>query len=100
MLENMHCSEAFSLLMQDKYNLFSGMSVATRREVREVILKCVLATDMSEHFKLIGQLQKTLESKRLANTTFTANQTDDRYLLLEAALHSADIGQCLTKALI
>lgn len=51
-LESMHLSESFVLMNSDGglYNPFYSMPAAQTRPIREVIIHCVIGTDISYHF--------------------------------------------------
>ncbi|XP_055676666.1 high affinity cGMP-specific 3',5'-cyclic phosphodiesterase 9A [Lutzomyia longipalpis] len=48
-LENHHCSIAFRLLEHPDCNIFKNLSKDTFKEIREGIIRCILATDMARH---------------------------------------------------
>jgi len=55
------------------------------KEIRETVIKCVLATDFAKHFNLLNQFN----AKK--TTGFDYNELEDRRLLLQVALKCADI---------
>nr|XP_018913128.1 PREDICTED: uncharacterized protein LOC109041287 [Bemisia tabaci] len=59
-LENHHCSMAFRILDLPSCNIFSSMTKEVYRTVREGIIRCILATDMSRHNEI---LQKFVEAQ-------------------------------------
>ena len=56
-LENHHVSAAFQLMSQPEYNIFENCSFETYKEIRETVIKSVLATDFSKHFDILGQFK-------------------------------------------
>jgi len=58
-LERHHCALGFRI-MRDT-GLFSELPVPTRKAVRERIIGMVLATDFSEHVKIMNTFKRTLE---------------------------------------
>ncbi|GBG27136.1 cAMP-specific 3',5'-cyclic phosphodiesterase [Hondaea fermentalgiana] len=57
-LENFHASKTFQILQKDACNIFAEMpGREARQEVRETIVKAILSTDISKHFKLIDDLK-------------------------------------------
>lgn len=85
-LESYHCATAFSLIYEDQYNIFSGLTDVQRREIRESIVSMVIATDMAQHFDLLGKFKSTL-----AGNGFDPKERKDRLLLLEIAIKCSDI---------
>lgn len=85
-LENYHCATAFRLMYEEQNNIFSGLSEAQRKEVRESIVTMVLATDMAQHFDLLGKFKS-----KLAGNGFDPKDRKDRLLLLQIAIKCADI---------
>lgn len=59
-LENHHCSIAFRLLENPDCNIFKSFSKETFREIREGIIRCILATDMARHNEILSQFQEIL----------------------------------------
>jgi hypothetical protein len=62
-LENMHVSEAFKVMNRPHHNILSGLKPAEKTEARNTIIFMVLATDMSSHFKHLGELKSQLEGQ-------------------------------------
>jgi len=63
-LENHHAATAFRVLQDTSTALFAGLQPELRREVRKVMLQCVMATDMDLHGHLMEQLALRLNSER------------------------------------
>lgn len=59
-LENHHCSIAFRLLENPACNIFANFSPESFREIREGIIRCILATDMARHNEILSQFQEIL----------------------------------------
>ena len=60
-LENMHVSKAFQLMVeQPDINMLQGFDTDTTREMRENIVNMVLGTDMTFHFEDINHFQATV----------------------------------------
>eukprot|EP01091_Cochliopodium_minus_P009194 TRINITY_DN2203_c0_g1_i1.p1 TRINITY_DN2203_c0_g1~~TRINITY_DN2203_c0_g1_i1.p1 ORF type:complete len:1414 (-),score=441.97 TRINITY_DN2203_c0_g1_i1:3-4244(-) len=83
-LENHHVASAYFLLNKDEYNIFEGCP-EMYKEIRETVIKCVLATDFSKHFEIVGQFKSKLESG------IDFNKLEDRRLALMVALKCADV---------
>lgn len=85
-LENYHCATAFRLIYEDQNNIFTGLNEAQKKEVRESVVSMVLATDMAQHFDLLGKFKS-----KLAGNGFDPKDRKDRLLLLQIAIKCADI---------
>jgi len=85
-LENYHCATAFRILYEDQNNIFTGLTEAQKKEVRESVVAMVLATDMAQHFDLLGKFKS-----KLAGNGFDPKDRKDRLLLLQIAIKCADI---------
>lgn len=91
-LENMHVSEAFLVTRRPHHNIFSGLKSDERFESRSTIIAMVLATDMSSHFKNLGELKSHLDVKHTKQEEWNAANAHERLICLETALHCADLG--------
>nr|CAD7426609.1 unnamed protein product [Timema monikensis] len=56
-LENHHCSVAFRILENPEWNIFQSLKGETFRQVREGIIRCILATDMARHNEILAQFK-------------------------------------------
>jgi hypothetical protein len=66
-LENMHISEAFKILMKTECNFIENFSMTEFKELRRRMIECVLATDMSHHSKIISQFKTKAEVLGISN---------------------------------
>ncbi|KAJ6634640.1 High affinity cGMP-specific 3',5'-cyclic phosphodiesterase 9A, partial [Pseudolycoriella hygida] len=57
-LENHHCSIAFRLLENPDCNIFKNFSKDKFKEIREGIIRCILATDMARHNEILSQFEE------------------------------------------
>ncbi|XP_031637480.1 high affinity cGMP-specific 3',5'-cyclic phosphodiesterase 9A isoform X2 [Contarinia nasturtii] len=57
-LENHHCSIAFRLLEHPDCNIFKNFSKEAFNQIREGIIRCILATDMARHNEILTQFQE------------------------------------------
>jgi hypothetical protein len=55
-LENHHCAVAFKLLLDPKNDIFELLSEAQYWNVRHIIIKMILGTDIHSHFENISKL--------------------------------------------
>ncbi|XP_072174794.1 high affinity cGMP-specific 3',5'-cyclic phosphodiesterase 9A-like [Diadema setosum] len=53
-LENHHCSVAFKILEKPHCNIFKNLSPEMFKQVREGIIRCILATDMAKHNEILN----------------------------------------------
>ena len=54
-LENHHCAIAFKLLLDPQNDIFELLSEAQYWNVRQIITKMILSSDISNHFKQISK---------------------------------------------
>ncbi|CAJ0585266.1 unnamed protein product, partial [Mesorhabditis spiculigera] len=59
-LENHHASACFRLMKEDDKNIFGNLSRDEFRELRNMVIEIVLATDMSTHFVQIKTMKNML----------------------------------------
>ncbi|KAK2177446.1 hypothetical protein NP493_592g01007 [Ridgeia piscesae] len=83
-LENHHCSVAFELLERPEMNIFHNLSTQQYKVVREGIIKCILATDMSKHSEILSTYKSLLPS-------FDFSNKDHKTVLLMVLVKVADI---------
>lgn len=79
-LENFHAAEAFQDLTDPSVDIFQRMTPEEYRTARNIIVECVLATDMSRHFNELA----------IAPIKF-ATPVEERTFLLSIMLHASDI---------
>merc|ERR1711908_154626 len=75
--------------MGPECNVFRRLDEKTWWEVRSTIVRMILHTDMSKHFKMIDELDILFKTKG-SNYDFNGER-DHRQLLLNLILHSSDI---------
>ena len=54
-LENHHCAIAFKLLLDPQNDIFELLSEAQYWNVRQIIIKMILSTDITNHLKHISK---------------------------------------------
>jgi cAMP-specific phosphodiesterase 4 len=86
-LEAHHVSAAFCLMQRESHDLFGKLDDTMYKDVRKVMIDCVLATDMAFHFEKIGKLKTRMSDEAF----WEFKSADDRTLLMSTALHAADI---------
>lgn len=109
-LENHHAATAFKILQTEDCAILSDFSVATWTELRKIMIACILATDMSHHFGMVGKLDGLLQrierqhtfsdlhtwyaksSNKVAGNAAALTVSDaDIQQLISAVLHACDI---------
>lgn len=81
-LENMHASRAFEIMIRPKHGVFSNLSAKDHNEVRRMMCRGILATDMEHHMDHVKELQN--------HSSFT-NSREDRTFLVEISMHTSDL---------
>ena len=98
-LENFHVSQTFKILLKEENNPFEKLSRAQFRTIRRRMIECILATDMGNHGKLMSEMNKLLESKKIKNgenlsSILTDNEVKNievQQIILSECVHSADL---------
>ena len=72
------------MLLMDDMNLFENIPIETQREMRKMIIECVLNTDLSKHFMLLTELKTKL------GNDFPTDSVEDRSLIMSMTLRTAD----------
>jgi hypothetical protein len=105
-LENFHCALTFELAGSNYADIFCGLDSVQYRELRNVIIDSILATDMSCHFGLTAELKEcVLRFEKSEQTPSAKVDTGgihdgaasdiitkaDRRVIIKTLLHSADI---------
>jgi 3'5'-cyclic nucleotide phosphodiesterase len=67
--ENHHCSMAFRILCRPECNILKGFSCDQFRQVREGVIRCILATDMARHNEILDQFKQITPVFDFANLT-------------------------------
>ncbi|KCV68690.1 hypothetical protein H696_04978 [Fonticula alba] len=88
-LEHHACTRTFELL--HRHRLFRNLSPKEVATMRSVIIKSILATDMSCHFDQMEQLRRLAETKSPLDGEVHIFTDSERQLLLNSVLHMADI---------
>jgi hypothetical protein len=90
-LENRHVACLYGLVAAaPEADVFAGLDEATWREVRRLVINCVLHTDMAQHFPMVSKLEVFLE---LRAPDVAASHAAQR-AALRAAARGASAGAC------
>ncbi|KAI8813746.1 hypothetical protein BJ742DRAFT_672305 [Cladochytrium replicatum] len=85
-LEHFHCASIFELMSRDEFNILSSLTPECRKQVRDLVISMVLATDMAMHFEWIGKFKN-----KLNGPGFNFDIRADRKLLLNMAIKCSDV---------
>ena len=98
-LENYHVSAAWSLLMQEDLNFISMLSSTVKRDLRELWIELVMATDMKKHEQLLSCFrsqaicqQEELEISRSIILQMVVKMADLGHLALPLQQHKMWVG--------
>ncbi|KAG5674089.1 hypothetical protein PVAND_004075 [Polypedilum vanderplanki] len=83
-LENHHCSIAFRLLEYPECNLLEDVTKDMYKEIREGIIRCILATDMARHNEILTQFREIIP-------VFDYSNVSHKNLLCMVLIKVADI---------
>ncbi|XP_077584313.1 high affinity cGMP-specific 3',5'-cyclic phosphodiesterase 9A isoform X1 [Stigmatopora nigra] len=83
-LENHHCAVAFDILEKTETNIFRNVSLDQYKRIREGVIKCILATDMTRHNEILNKFKSILSS-------FDFDSKDHRDVLMMILIKVSDI---------
>jgi hypothetical protein len=84
-LENFHIASALKICQEDSKNIFKYFERDLAKKIREKIIKVVLATDASKHFKHLNKFKNQFGSGECKDSD------DDRVRAMMMMMHAADI---------
>lgn len=84
-LENHHCAIAFKLLLDPKNDIFELLSEAQYWNVRQIITKMILSTDITNHFELIMAFKGRMSTKK-----FPEDTDEDKQMILNMCIYASD----------
>eukprot|EP00736_Rhodelphis_marinus_P007250 Rmarinus@m.1843 len=87
-LESYHLAAAFSVMRQPRFDVLSQLDSEEKRDLRVLVIKLVLATDISRHYSTVGKL------KAKAKSPIDFTDPEERHLLLQGAIKMADLSHC------
>lgn len=88
-LESHHCACTFSMFESNTTNILCNLDEASVTRVRQIVLDCILATDMTCHFDLTGELRDCIV-RHMDEPTSSMN-IEERSLIAKSILHCSDI---------
>uniref|UniRef100_A0A8C8BVD0 Phosphodiesterase n=1 Tax=Oncorhynchus tshawytscha TaxID=74940 RepID=A0A8C8BVD0_ONCTS len=83
-LENHHCAVAFEILEKNENNIFRNLTTEQYKRIREGIIKCILATDMTRHNEILNKFKSIL-------LVFDFSNKDHRDVLMMIMIKVSDI---------
>lgn len=83
-LENHHCAVAFQVLEKSESNIFRNLPTEQYKRIREGIIKCILATDMTRHSEILNKFKAILPG-------FDFSNRDHRDVLMMILIKVSDI---------
>jgi len=63
-----HCASTFRIMKQDEANILKSLSATQFRRVREIVVDCILATDMQGHMALLHDWAALLDKLPVKNS--------------------------------
>ncbi|KAK9710672.1 3',5'-cyclic-nucleotide phosphodiesterase, variant 2 [Basidiobolus ranarum] len=89
-LENFHAHQTFVLLRNlPEANIFGDLSAAVVAELRSIIIKCILATDMGRHMEVMANFNECVTSG------WRWDDRSHRLRLLEMLMKCADVSNTI-----
>ena len=82
-LENMHASRAFEITTEEGCNIFEKFQANDEKEVRRMMIKGILATDMEGHMEHVKAFKN--------HGDFDVANRADRTFLIEISMHTSDL---------
>ncbi|XP_053140036.1 dual specificity calcium/calmodulin-dependent 3',5'-cyclic nucleotide phosphodiesterase 1A-like isoform X3 [Hemicordylus capensis] len=83
-LENHHVCAAYQLLQNEEMNILVNLTEEEWRELRSLVIRMVIATDMARHFRHINTLRNIVRCMQ-------QKQRPDRAKVMSMIVHAADI---------
>eukprot|EP00002_Diphylleia_rotans_P027776 TRINITY_DN557_c0_g4_i2.p1 TRINITY_DN557_c0_g4~~TRINITY_DN557_c0_g4_i2.p1 ORF type:complete len:798 (+),score=147.74 TRINITY_DN557_c0_g4_i2:193-2586(+) len=84
-LENHHSSTAFRVIRDPRSNILDNIPKQDRKTLRSTIIELVLATDLSQHFAIVGQFKSKLDSEDLRTAK------ENRMMIMKMIIKCADV---------
>jgi hypothetical protein len=74
----------FAVLRIPDFNILSNVSPSDYKEIRKMVINCILATDMGKHAELIGKMREI-------TANFSLEDANHKMLLFQLLMKCADI---------
>ena len=85
MLEYHHCAIAFKLLLDPKNDIFELLSEAQYWNIRHIMIKMILSTDISKNFELVRSFKGRIQTKK-----FPEDTPEDKQMILNMCIYASD----------
>lgn len=98
-LESMHVSETFKMLLKKNNNFLDRFRPEEYRHIRRRMIDCILGTDMARHVQQRSQLKVLVETFNIKNGNNISNilvedpskKFENQQLILNQVVHTADL---------
>ncbi|KAJ3121466.1 cAMP-specific 3',5'-cyclic phosphodiesterase 4D [Nowakowskiella sp. JEL0407] len=84
-----HIAHIFQTSSKSKYNIFADFSNEEYEEIRKIIIRLILATDMSNHFEYLTKFKTKLQQSNIAIGRLETQE--NRMIVMEIAMKCADL---------
>jgi hypothetical protein len=74
----------FALLQHKEFNILKNVTSGDQKEIRKMVINCILATDMGKHAELMGKMREVTGS-------FNLDDAAHKSLLFQLLIKCADI---------
>lgn len=88
-LENHHCSTAFSTIKKEEFNIFSEFDLDQMKKFRKWVIEGILSTDVKLHFSHLEKFKDKL-TQQVFNPDYGSNEPD-YLLLIDQLIHTSDL---------
>ncbi|KAI9349277.1 hypothetical protein DFJ73DRAFT_834045 [Zopfochytrium polystomum] len=85
--ENHHSAHLFRSTMGSQFNIFNNLSGEAYEEMRKIIIRLILCTDMSKHFEYLTKFKARIAT----NAAQKLETQENRLILMEMALKCGDL---------
>jgi hypothetical protein len=83
-LENHHCATGLSILNKPRFSILENLTKEEFSYFRKNFIKVILATDMAQHFAIIGYSEN-----KFANNKLSKDNEEDRVDLMRLIVKAA-----------
>lgn len=96
-LENHHCSLAFSIMNSKNIQLFKNFTLSEYKMIREIIIESILSTDIFYHSNLIIELETKFKYDYILDSDNKTNwnKFNDKILFSKIITHVSDLSNQL-----
>ncbi|KND03363.1 uncharacterized protein SPPG_02406 [Spizellomyces punctatus DAOM BR117] len=87
-LELHHCAHLFSMTLSSPWNIFADLTNDEYDELRRVVIRVILATDMGKHFEYINKFKSKITAGQLVKLD---QIPENRIVIAEIAMKCSDL---------